>query len=73
NISNRFSPAQNRLICVLTRSNQAKLAQTGFDWLKLDSNRPRPVPIGFDRLKPEQTVSNRTRPAETGFDWLKPD
>ncbi|EPJ22868.1 hypothetical protein CP08DC60_1324, partial [Chlamydia psittaci 08DC60] len=41
--------------------------------LKPDSNRPRPVPIGFDRLKPDQTGSKRTRPAESGFDRLKPD
>ncbi|EPJ16720.1 hypothetical protein CP02DC21_1892, partial [Chlamydia psittaci 02DC21] len=32
----------------MTGSNQARPDQTGFDWLKTDSNRPRPVPIGFD-------------------------
>ncbi|EPL00668.1 hypothetical protein CP02DC14_2321, partial [Chlamydia psittaci 02DC14] len=41
-------------------------AETGFDWLKLESNWPRPVPIAFDRLKPN-------KPAETGFDRLKPE
>ncbi|EPJ17275.1 hypothetical protein CP02DC21_1847 [Chlamydia psittaci 02DC21] len=39
----------------MTRSNQARPVQTGFDGLKPDSNRTRPAQTCFDWLKKTQT------------------
>ena len=84
--SNQTQTGPEHLKSVLTNSNQSRLAQTGFDRLKSDSNWTRPAKtgsnwttrtkIGSNRTRLAQNGSIRARPARTakyGFVRLKPD